>query len=185
MVKALHEAGVTGVQSGLHIDPQLVDEAWERGVGATFTAVFNRGVHDDVAGSFSATATVRSLHDGEVHPTVGVYAGATQYVGRACCLDIDGMLVGVASFPRQAADPDIMRHVGLDPSAARVVVLKSRGHFRAGFTGLFPDDAIIEVDAPGLAPNDLRLTPLQHVVRPAFPLDPDATWDGVIEVVGN
>ena len=69
---ALREAGVGGVQSGLHIDRDLVEEAWELGVGATFHAVFNRRGDDPVAGSFAATATVRSLHDGEVRPTVGV-----------------------------------------------------------------------------------------------------------------
>lgn len=185
VVRALHEAGVPGVQSGLHIDRDLVDEAWELGVGATFTAVFNRRLDDPIAGSFAAAATVRSLHEGEVRPTVGVYAGATHDVGRACCLDLGGMLVGVASFPRQAADPDIMRHVGLHPEAARVVVVKSRGHFRAGFAGMFPDEAIVEVDAPGLAPNDLRLAPMRHIVRPSFPLDADAEWDGSIEVVGD
>ena len=50
---------------------------------------------------------------------------------------------------------------------------------------MFPDDSIIEVDAPGLAPNNLRLAPTRHIVRPSFPLDTDAVWDGTVEVAGH
>ena len=39
---------------------------------------------------------------------------------------------------------------GLDIAAARVVVVKSRGHFRGGFDEFFRHEQVIEVDAPGL-----------------------------------
>ena len=76
----------------------------------------------------------------------------------------------------QCADDDTLRHVGLDPSTAKVVVVKSRGHFRAGFDHLFADDQIIEVGTPGVAPADIDHVPTSHLRRPAWPFDDIADW---------
>jgi microcystin degradation protein MlrC len=56
------------------------------------------------------------------------------------------------------------------------VVVKSRGHFRAGFGHLFAGDQIIEVGAPGVAAAVLDGLPFQHMPRPSFPLDPAPDW---------
>ena len=48
---------------------------------------------------------------------------------------------------------------GLDIAAARVVVVKSRGHFRGGFDEFFRHEDVVEVDAPGLtSPGMSRFT---------------------------
>jgi len=65
---------------------------------------------------------------------------------------------------------------GIDVASVRSLVVKSRGHFRAAFDLLFPDDRIVEVDAPGLTTPILSRVPYQHVPRPIYPLDPDMTW---------
>ena len=56
------------------------------------------------------------------------------------------------------------------------VVLKSRGHFRAGFDEFFPDERIIEVDTPGLTSAVLTNYRFRGIRRPFFPLDPETTW---------
>ncbi len=58
----------------------------------------------------------------------------------------------------------------------RTLVVKSRGHFRAGFDDIFPRDAIVEVDVPGLTAVVLTRVPYQNVLRPIWPLDPAMTW---------
>ena len=65
---------------------------------------------------------------------------------------------------------------GIDIAAARCVVVKSRGHFRAGFDEFFPDARIFEVDAPGLTSPVLGRFAWKRLPRPVFPLDPDAAW---------
>jgi microcystin degradation protein MlrC len=67
--------------------------------------------------------------------------------------------------------------MGLDIDAARTVVVKSRGHFRAGFLGWFPPDRVYEVDTAGLTSPVHARWPLQHVPRPNVPMDPDVTWE--------
>jgi microcystin degradation protein MlrC len=66
--------------------------------------------------------------------------------------------------------------MGLDIGKARSVVVKSRGHFRAGFDEFFSPDRVIEVDCPGLTTPMLNRLSFNRLPRPVFPLDEDATW---------
>ena len=122
---------------------------------------FNEGSDRPMAVPFRTRATVLELVDDVLVPTRGVYAGSRRHPGRSCALRLHeggprGIGVGVSSHAVQCADDDTLRHVGLDPARASVVVVKSRGHFRAGFDHLFRADQIIEVAAPGVATSDLH-----------------------------
>jgi microcystin degradation protein MlrC len=76
----------------------------------------------------------------------------------------------------QCKDTAMFEELGLDIAAARSVIVKSRGHFRAAFDLLFPDDRIVEVDVPGLTTPVLARVPYRDVPRPIYPLDPDMQW---------
>ena len=65
---------------------------------------------------------------------------------------------------------------GTNIRAARAVVVKSRGHFRAGFDEFFAPSQVIEVDAPGLTSPVLTRFDFRDLPRPAFPIDPDVEW---------
>jgi microcystin degradation protein MlrC len=65
---------------------------------------------------------------------------------------------------------------GLDIAKARAVVVKSRGHFRAGFDEFFASDQVIEVDAPGLTSPILSRFDFRYMPRPVFPVDPVVQW---------
>ena len=171
VLRALYEAGVGDVCMALHCDAALVDEAWQVGVGGEFEATFNRGSADVLALPFAAPAIVLALVDNDFVPTHGVYEGAVRSPSRSCSLRLGGITVAVASNALQCADPDTMRHVGIAPELARVLVVKSRGHFRAGFDTMFRPQQIIEVEAPGVATPDLASVRWQHLPRPVFPLD--------------
>ncbi|MEI8238774.1 MAG: M81 family metallopeptidase [Actinomycetota bacterium] len=176
VLAALHAAHVSDVVMGLHCDRGVVEAAWEAGVGAEVEVEFNAASHSHLAAPFGARATVLSLVDDVLVPTRGVYRDSTRRPGPSCALDIAGIRVGVSSHKVQCADDDTLRHVGLDPSTAKVVVVKSRGHFRAGFDHLFADDQIIEVGTPGVAPADIDHVPTSHLRRPAWPFDDIADW---------
>ena len=66
--------------------------------------------------------------------------------------------------------------LGLDPGAFRAVILKSRGHFRAGFDIFFEPDQIYEVDAGGLTNPMLERFPFKALPRPVYPLDAKTEW---------
>ncbi len=181
VLRALLDDGVGGVVLGLQCDPGVVEQAQAAGIGATITATFNEGSTHPLAPPLTVEAEVTALTDARLVPTRGIYAGLSRYTGTCCALHIGrpgngGIDVGVSSWPVQCADDDTLRHVGLLPEEARVVVVKSRGHFRAGFDHLFTDDRIVEVGAPGVATPELHTLPWQHLPRPVFPLD-DFEWE--------
>ncbi len=91
-------------------------------------------------------------------------------------LRVGGVRVVVVSVRQQCKDTAMFEELGLDIAAARSVIVKSRGHFRAAFDLHFPDERIVEVDVPGLTTPVLSRVPFRDVPRPIYPLDPDMQW---------
>lgn len=176
LLEALLDAGAHDVVMGLQCDRGVVDAAWAAGEGARIEVRFNDGSDRPLARPFRVDATVLSLVDRPLVPTKGVYDGSTRHASRCCALDLGGVRIGVSSHKVQCADDDTLLHVGLDPSAAKVVVVKSRGHFRAGFAHLFEGDQIIEVGTPGVATAELHQLEFHHLRRPMYPIDEIAGW---------
>lgn len=189
VLAALAAAGVDDVAMGLQCDPALVEQAWSVGEGNDLRAVFNRDSTRPLAVPFEVDATVERVVDATLVPVRGVYRGSTRNPGRACGLLLHtggrrGIRIGVSTRAVQCADSDTLEHVGLRPQHASVVVVKSRGHFRAGFDHLFTPQQVVEVDAPGVATCNLASVVWEHLPRPVVPLDELATFEPVIECEG-
>jgi microcystin degradation protein MlrC len=176
ILEALVRAGARGVLMGIFNDAALAREAHALGEGATFTAVFNRDETDPRSRRFEARATVRRLKDGDCVGRRGFYAGRRINLGPSALLDLGGIEVVVVSIRTQCADPVFLEMMGPDIGLARAVVVKSRGHFRAGFDEFFSADGIIEVDAPGLTSPVLSRFDFKHLPRPIFPVDMQVEW---------
>jgi len=145
-------------------------------VGATFTARFNLGGGDAFSKPFAAVAVVRALSDGQVTGRRGLYGGVAMNLGATAWLQIGGIAVVVISNRAQCADPAFFEHLGIDLTAMRAVVVKSRGHFRAGFDEFFPHERVVEVDGPGLTSPIFQRFDWKHIPRPMLPLDAEAFW---------
>lgn len=179
LMEALLMGGAQKVLMGLFFDPRLAEEAHHRGIGKRWDATFNRGGHIGFTRRFSWEARVEALSDGRcIGSPKGIWAGKGLDLGPSAVLDLGGVKVVVVSKRKQCADPVFFTMHGLDPAAARAVVVKSRGHFRAAFASLFTPDRVIEVDAPGLTSPVLSNFKFQHLPRPVYPLDQGASWQG-------
>lgn len=176
ILEALVKAGATGVIMGIHYDPALAAAAHAAGDGADIDACFNSAEDHPDSRPFKARAWVRRLLDGDCVGRRGFYAGRRMSLGPTALLDLGGVEVVVVSVRTQCADPVFFEMVGLDIAAARAVVVKSRGHFRAGFDEFFDSDQVVEVDAPGLTSPVLTRFPFANLPRPVFPLDEDVSW---------
>ena len=172
ILRAFHAVGVERAAFGCIIDPALAAEAHALGVGAAFTARFNRTGAD----GFEAPSIVRALSDGQVTGRRGLYGGVAMRLGATAWLQLGGIAVVVISERAQCADPAFFEHLGIDLAAMRAVVVKSRGHFRAGFDEFFPHDAVVEVDGPGLTSPIFSRFDWKHLPRPILPLDAEAVW---------
>ena len=177
---ALDAAGAEGVIYGSFFDPALAAEAHALGIGAKFAARFNRNRGQapweqwDVP--FEAEADVVALCDGRFVGRLGLLQGRRIDVGPSAALRIGGLTVVVISTRSQTADPMFFEMLGIDIARARTVIVKSRGHFRAGFRPWFPPEQVREVDTAGLTSPVLERLSFVGLSRPSYPLDEDAVW---------
>jgi microcystin degradation protein MlrC len=176
LLRALYEAGVEQALFGIFYDPPLAAEAHRRGVGASFEARFNRWETTKFSEPWAAAATVAALSDGNCVGRRGIYAGTRLALGSCAALEVGGVTVVVVSHRVQCADPVFFEMLGLDIAAARLVAIKSRGHFRGGFDEFFRPEQIVEVDLPGLTSPMLNRFDWQRLPRPVIPLDDNVEW---------
>lgn len=176
ILEAFLAAGVQNGLVGVIHDPALAAEAHVRGLGTRFSAQFNREGGDEFSKPFTVEATVVGLRDQAVRGRRGIYANNTLDLGLSAALAAGGLTVVVISNRMQCADPVFFEMFGLDIAAARVVVVKSRGHFRGGFDEFFRHQDVVEVDAPGLTSPILSRFAWRHMPRPVLPIDATASW---------
>ena len=176
IMRSLHEANVKNAVVGMMIDPALATEAHERGVGSRFTALFNSDETTKFSEPYKSEVEVEYLVDGSCVGRRGLFAGRRVDLGHCALLNMDGIRIAVATKRQQCADPVFLERLGVDLSRVRVLVIKSRGHFRAGFDEYFAPEQIIEVDAPGLTTPILERLGLTRIPRPVYPIDPEMSW---------
>ena len=177
MLRQFADAGIAGVVLGVFVDADAVRQANNIGAGNTGPIIFNRepGLF---AETFSAKARVITLTDGEGVGRRGIMNGRSFSLGATALVELipSGMQVVISSLRRQLAEPVMLEMHGIDISACRLLIVKSRGHYRAGFDEFFTDDRIHDVDSDGLTTPTLGRVPFRHLTRPSFPLDADAHW---------
>ncbi len=176
LLAALIDSDAEGVLYGSFFLPDLAKAAHRAGVGAVIEAAFNRDDANVFDRPLTASAEVVALGDGDVTGRLGLYAGRRLLLGPTAALRIGGVTVVVISARAQTADPVFFEMLGLDIAQARTVVVKSRGHFRAGFLPWFTPDRVFEVDTTGLTSPVLLRFDWQGLPRPVYPLDPETVW---------
>lgn len=162
------------VALGLMFDPAAAQAAWVAGVGATVSLSLGQAVptftgqasDPPVTGDFK----VRALSDGKVILKGPMMTGMAATLGPCACLELDGILVVVASGQMQMLDRELFRMVGITPEAMKIIVVKSSNHFRADFTPLVENaatDILIAKAAGPMAadPADLPWKNLPDTIR--------------------
>lgn len=177
ILKAFLDAGISGSAFAIHYDPPLAAEAHRLGVGARFTARLNRAETEPTSRKLSVPAQIVALSEGCFVGRRGSYAGRLVELGPTARLRLDGRIEAVfVSIRQQCSEPMMLEHLGIDLTRLRGLVVKSRGHFRAGFDDIWPDERIVELDGAGLVSPVLTRLPWRRVARPIWPLDPDLDW---------
>jgi microcystin degradation protein MlrC len=183
VLKALLQHEVHGAVLGVVTDPDLVSDAYMAGTRQTFVARFNRSETTVYSEPFEAPARVLRLHSGKGVGRRGQLAGCSFDLGPSVALQIGGVTVIVISKRHQCHEPMFLEMFGIDIARARVVILKSRGHFRAAFDEFFSDAQIVSVDAPGLTSPILARFDFRKLPRPVIPLDDISSWSPTVRTV--
>jgi microcystin degradation protein MlrC len=156
------------------VDPQVVAQAIEAGIGATVTVEVGGAIAPDYFSPVTFTGHVKTIADGTFTFKGPGMRGVPHHMGRTVALVRDGIHLVVMERGVSQWDPQLYRSLGLEPTDARIVQVKSPMAFRAAYEGIY--DEVIVVAAPGAASPDLVSLPWQHLPRPIYPLDPDVTW---------
>ncbi|GLQ21297.1 M81 family metallopeptidase [Algimonas porphyrae] len=178
LLKGFLDAGLPGVIAGVYYDPALVADANRQGEGAHFQARFNSAEPSPLSGTLDCPAIVERLFIGDFINGPGVQAGERVKLGECCLLSLgEGHVkVVVVSYRNQVFNPGFFTCAGLDPTRAKAIIVKSRGHFRAGFAELAGPEEIFEVDAPGLCTADIASVEWSNLPSPTYPMDIDTSW---------
>jgi len=117
LLAALAKSGARRVLYGSFFDPALAAEACFLGLGATFSAVFNRASNVPFAQRLELPARVVALNREPFVGRRGIYAGRRVDIQPSCALELGGpggITVVVISKRFQSADPMFFEHLGLD-----------------------------------------------------------------------
>lgn len=178
MLCALLDAGAglrfrQRVALGVLCDPAFAQRAVQAGVGAKLQAslgmpgMFWDGPADPaVDGEF----TVMAVSDGRGRYRGPKMTGFVAELGPSVAVEIDGVLVVVASGKIGTQDRELFRFVGIEPEQMKIIVVKSSNHFRADFTPLVEDaqrDIVIAKARGAVAvdPGDLPWRKLPASIR--------------------
>ena len=153
------------VALGLMFDPAAALAAHAAGVGAEIDIALGCAVPTftgqpsdlPVRGRFK----VKALSDGACTLIGPMMTGVSVQLGPSACLSIEGIEVAVVSGKKQLLDRQLLRMVGIQPEAMRVIVVKSSNHFRADFGPIASQILVAKAAGPMAAdPADL---PWRHL----------------------
>jgi microcystin degradation protein MlrC len=155
-------------------DPEFASLAHDCGVGGTFRATLGGKLgtpNEPNATSFTGRFRVLQLGDGKLVCTGPVCRGARMSLGPMALVQVldvadADVKVVISSVRAQPLDRAMLRHVGVDPVAQRILVLKSSVHFRADFDPIAAETLVVRW--PGANPSDptsCRYTKLRRDVR--------------------
>lgn len=173
LLSALIEGGATGAVFALVNDPEIAALAHAEGTGATIEALLGgkSGLPGQVpyAGRFA----VEALSDGRFAFTGEMYAGSVAELGPMAVLRVldpgADVRVIVSSKRSQCLDQAIFTHIGVDPTAERILAIKSTVHFRADFEPIA--GCILNAEAPGTNLCRLESIPYKNL-RPGLRIGP-------------
>ncbi|WP_366556581.1 M81 family metallopeptidase [Aquibaculum sediminis] len=169
LLEALVEQSAEGAVLGLLIDRESAERAHMAGVDSTVRlelgAKSGQPGHKPLVADFK----VLRLGDGAFTCTGPFYEGARMRLGPMALLDLNGVQIAVASKKVQAADMEMFRHLGVEPTERPIVAVKSSVHFRAHFQPVA--ERVIVAAAPGPNPVDHSLLTYRNL-RPGVRLMP-------------
>lgn len=167
------KAGLSDMAVGPIWDPESVKELVRAGIGAHLTVSLGGKTAMPALGlrgrPLEVSGTVRRITDGRYPVTCPMMTGITLNHGLSAVLDTGTAEILVCSERMEPFDLGVFRHAGIEPTAKRYLLIKSRQHFRAGFEPIARH--IVLLSGPGVTSSDYSLFRFARVPRPLYPLD--------------
>jgi microcystin degradation protein MlrC len=165
------------------VDPELVAETEQRGLGAEWIAPLGGKRDRQFSTPVSVTVCSERLFDARFVMSGHLARNMPIDMGRSAVLRHGNVRIVVTSRTGPHFAPDLFRSAGLDPFSAAVLVAKSPCGFRAAYEGRAKQ--IMVVRAPGCAPADFWRYEYRQIPRPLWPWDEIGEWSAEPQVFKN
>lgn len=177
LLRELLGRDIPGGALTIMVDPHAVAEAVRVGEGGQFRFAVG-GKRDRifstplaVSGSVVRLAPARYVLSGHGGHNLPVD------MGTGAAIRIRDVTLLLVEAPGPGSTPLMYRCVGLEPTAYKIVVVKSPAGFRAEYGPLA--SLILLADCPGCASPRYERLPYRRISRPLWPLDQIADWRSV------
>ncbi len=158
------------VALGLMFDPASAALAYAAGVGAcvelsigTAVPTFTGQLSDP---ALKVNALVRALGEPVCELQGSMMTGVKIQLGCSVTVEVEGVLVALVSGKMQLLDRALLRAVGIEPEAMKLIVVKSSNHFRADFSLIASDILVAKAAGPVAAnPADLPWKNISPLMR--------------------
>ncbi|MDE0689514.1 MAG: M81 family metallopeptidase [Candidatus Poribacteria bacterium] len=168
------EADVQDAVIAVIADPESVDQAVKAGVGNRVQLNVGGKTDTQHGAPVALTGSVKALSDGRFILKGPMGRGTAGNMGRTAVVQIGGIEIILTERRIQPYDAQVLRSVGIEPKARKLIALKSAVHFRADYTPIAHQ--ILDVDTPGVHSPNLFNYDYQQLRRPIYPLDPSVTY---------
>lgn len=178
VMQELLAAGQDGIMIGPIADPETVARLFEIGEGAEIEVELgNKNPAEGMPRPLPPLrlrGRVTALSDGCYRVKGPIYHGQEMSMGRTAAFDIGAAQIVICEQPHEPLDLGCFACVGLDPTTARLLHLKSRMYCRPVFEPIAK--AVVECASSGVTGSDYKLFTFRKLARPIYPVDPETDW---------
>ena len=168
ILRELIKQGAKNVGVACIKDPEAVQKAIDVGVRNSLSMSIGSKTDGFHGKPLMVKGIVRTITDGRfIHKAMAV--GVPANVGRTAVIDVNGIEIILSEKSHAPNDPEIYRRNGIEPTDKKILLLKSRGHFRAAYEPF--SEMVLEVDAPGLTTPNLSWFTYKNIPHPIWPFD--------------
>jgi len=154
------------------VDPEAVAVAYAAGLGAEIEVALgakkSRRYHQPV----TLRARVERFSDGRFQ--LQGHIAQKVAMGRCAVLAVGSIRIVVSEFAGPGHDPEVYRHIGLEPREAQIVVVKATVGHMAAYREIMALN--LPTECLGPSPSYLERLDYRHIPRPMFPFDAQAQY---------
>lgn len=159
------------------VDGEAARAAAEAGEGRTVRLRVGYSLSRSVGQPLEIEGTVDRVGSGTFRFGGGTVANLEAHMGQCAVVRIGTISLLLMEHPTFTGDPAMYRSVGLEPTEADLVLVKSANQFRAEYEQI--TGRIYILDTPGASTANLRSLPFSRIPRPMYPFeDPVYEPDG-------
>ena len=154
------------------VDHDAVDACWRAGAGAPIEIRVGARLDPRFGPPVTLRGTVERVGDEPVKLEGPAFTGSLVSIGRFALVRSDRLFVLVTERPAPTTDPAAFRHVGLDPSEADVIIVRSAALYKQGYPSESAS-AALTLDLDGASTPRLDTLTFVRAPRPLYPIDRD------------